>query len=227
MKVVAFVPMKLNNERLPNKNTLPFTNGKPLLTYILDTLSRVANIDETYAYCSSDAVKAYLPPTVQYLSRSPSLDASTTRINEVMQSFARDVEADIYVLAHATAPFLAAGSIELGVRKVLGGEYDSALSVVRLQEFLWKNGRPINYNPAEIPRTQDLEPIFSETTGLYVYTRKLILEKNRRIGENPFLVEVSRIEATDINEAVDFDIADAIFGKIFASKPCAMEANGG
>ena len=30
MKVTAFVPMKLNNERLPGKNTKAFTNGKPL-----------------------------------------------------------------------------------------------------------------------------------------------------------------------------------------------------
>lgn len=35
---VAFVPLKLNNERLPGKNTKPFTNGKPLITYILSTL---------------------------------------------------------------------------------------------------------------------------------------------------------------------------------------------
>ena len=29
-KVTAVVPMKLNNRRLPQKNTKSFTNGKPL-----------------------------------------------------------------------------------------------------------------------------------------------------------------------------------------------------
>ena len=29
MKTVAFVPVKLNNERLPGKNTKPFHNGNP------------------------------------------------------------------------------------------------------------------------------------------------------------------------------------------------------
>ena len=28
MKTVAFVPIKLNNERLPGKNIKPFTNGE-------------------------------------------------------------------------------------------------------------------------------------------------------------------------------------------------------
>ena len=34
MKIVAFVPVKLNNERLPGKNTKPFTNGDPLISYM-------------------------------------------------------------------------------------------------------------------------------------------------------------------------------------------------
>ena len=38
MKIIAIVPMKLNNRRLPQKNTKSFTNGKPLCHYILSTL---------------------------------------------------------------------------------------------------------------------------------------------------------------------------------------------
>ena len=33
MKTVAFVPIKLNNERFPGKNVKPFTGGKPLIAY--------------------------------------------------------------------------------------------------------------------------------------------------------------------------------------------------
>lgn len=41
MKIVAIVPMKLNNTRLPQKNTKSFTNGKPLCYYILNTLLKI------------------------------------------------------------------------------------------------------------------------------------------------------------------------------------------
>ena len=50
MKTVAIVPMKLNNRRLPQKNTKPFTNGKPLCWYILSTLLKIDQIDEVYVY---------------------------------------------------------------------------------------------------------------------------------------------------------------------------------
>lgn len=213
MRVVAYVPMKLNNERLPNKNTKPFDNGRPLLNYIFETLLKARGLDGIYAYCSSAEVKQYLPAQVQYLSRSTMLDRSETKINEVMLGFAHAVEADIYVLAHATAPFISVASVEEGISKVVNEGYDSALAVVKLQEFLWKDGKPFNYNPETIPRTQDLAPIYSETTGLYIYTRELIVNENRRIGVRPYLIPVSKVEAVDINEAIDFDIANAIFNR--------------
>lgn len=211
MKIVAYVPMKLNNERLPNKNTKSFDHGRPLLTYIFETLCTTKGLDSVYAYCSSESVKEYLPHQVRYLSRSTSLDRTETKINEVMVSFAQQVDADVYVLAHATAPFISAASIEQGLSKIINEGYDSALTVVKLQEFLWKDSKPFNYNPSLVPRTQDLEPMYAETTGLYIYTQNLILKQNRRIGERPYLIPVSKIEAVDINEPIDFDIANAIF----------------
>ena len=48
MKVAAVVPMKLNNRRLPQKNTKPFTNGRPLCWYILSTLLEVEAIEKVY-----------------------------------------------------------------------------------------------------------------------------------------------------------------------------------
>ncbi len=210
MKTVAFVPIKMNNERLPGKNTKTFSNGKPLISYILETLQKVSLVDEIYVYCSNPAICEFLPDGVKFLQRSNHLDLSTTSFNEVLTSFARDVESDIYILTHATAPFIQPDTFERAVVAVASGEYDSALSVSKLQEFIWKDGKPFNYSTDSIPRTQDLEPLYTETCGMYVYTRQLILGENRRVGHKPYLVEVSKIEACDINEADDFVIADAI-----------------
>lgn len=211
MKTVAFVPIKLNSERLPGKNIKPFDNGKPLIHYILDTLKKVKNIEGIYVYCSSDEIVQYLPEGVKYIKRDPYYDLSTTKFNDVLMSFAEIIKADFYVLTHATAPFISCETIETGINAVISGEYDSALSVNLLQDFLWKDGKPFNYTLDNIPRTQDLEKIYSETCGLYVYSRNLILEQKRRIGETPFLIEVSKVEACDINNEDDFIIANAIY----------------
>lgn len=215
MKIVAVVPMKLNNSRLPQKNTKPFTNGRPLCNYILSTLLTVSSIDEVYVYCSNPEICNYIPDDVKYLRRSNKLDQDTTKINEVLSSFARDVPADIYVLAHTTAPFIKKESIERGLLAVKSGEYDSSFAAKKLQDFLWKNGAPFNYELDNIPRTQDLPVLYEETSGFYIYRNEVMTKLNRRIGKNPFIVEVGEIESIDIDEAEDFIIADAIFNFLY------------
>lgn len=216
MKTVAFVPVKLNNERLPGKNTRPFENGDPLICYILRTLLKVQGLDEIYVYCSDSAIQEYLPEGVVWLRRDPSLDSSSTLILEVLKAFAKDVQADTYVLAHATAPFISRVSIESGIIAVNSGEYDSAMTVKKLREFLWMDGKPL-YDTSRIPRTQDLGDLYAETTGLYVYKRELLMEQNRRTGDRPFLIPVSDVEACDINEPFDFEVANMILNR-FISK---------
>lgn len=214
MKIVAFVPMKLNSERVKNKNIKEFDNGKPLCSYILNTLKKVKNIDEIYVYCSDEKIKKYIPKGVKYLKRSEELDGQKVKINEVLKAFANDVDADYYLLTHATAPFISKETIEKGVEVIKEGKYDSVLSVSKIQEFLWKDGKPFNYSLDSIPRTQDLDPLYAETCGLYIYSKDLILKQNRRIGDNPYLLEVSKIEALDIDTEDDFFVSNAVSSKL-------------
>lgn len=226
MKVVAVVPMKLNNKRLPQKNTKAFTNGKPLCYYILSTLLTVENVDEVYVYCSNPDIKEHLPDGVIYLKRDESLDQDTTRMNEVLQCFAKDVPADIYVMTHTTAPFITKESIEKGLSAVLSGGYDSAFAAKKLQDFLWKDGIPFNYELNNIPRTQDLDPIYEETSGFYIYKENVMKQLNRRIGAKPYIVEVGEIESIDIDEAEDFIIADAVFNHIIIKDALNLKRQG-
>ena len=210
MKVVAIIPIKLNNERLPNKNTKLFSNGKPLCSYIFDTLLKVEKIDEIYIYCSNPKIKEYLPEGITFLRRNQHLDSDTTSMNQVLKEFLDEVDADIYVLSHATSPFIKADTISSALEKVISSGYDSALAVSKLQEFLWRDNKPSNYNLEKIPRTQDLPEMYYETSGFYIFRKIVLQEFGRRIGFKPFLQEVSKIEAIDIDELEDFMIANAV-----------------
>ncbi len=210
MKIIAVVPMKLNSKRLPNKNIKSFTNGKPLCWYILSTLLKVKGIYEVYVYCSSEEICEYIPDGVRYLKRSEDLDQDTTSMNEVLMAFADEVPADVYVMTHTTAPFVRGASIEKGIQEVVQEGFDSAFAAKKVQDFLWKDNKPFNYDLTNIPRTQDLPVIYQETSGFYIF-RKEVIKAGRRIGDNPYIVEVGEIEGCDIDEAEDFIIADAVF----------------
>ena len=115
--------------------------------------------------------------------------------------------ADIYILAHATSPFIKVSSCQNALDCVLSGVYDSAFSAERIQKFAWYQGAPINYDIKDVPRTQDLEPIWVETSAFFMFRREVFLEHHRRIGFQPYIQEVSGIEAIDIDEKRDYDLA--------------------
>lgn len=152
MKTVAFVPIRLNSSRVAGKNLRPL-GGRPLMTYILETLRQVRNIDGTYVYCSDASIAPLLPQGVTLLRRDAALDSDTTLGEQIYDAFTREVEADIYVLAHATSPFIRPQTIEEAVARVQGGTYDSAFSAERIQTFAWYGGRPLNYSLTHVPRT--------------------------------------------------------------------------
>ena len=114
MKVASFIPIKLNNQRLPGKNTM-ILNGRPLCDYIFDTICKVPNIDEKYVYCSNEAILPYVEPYkdkgLQFLKRDKYLDGFQVKGLEIIDRFVKDVDADIYVLTHVTQPFTKPESI--------------------------------------------------------------------------------------------------------------------
>lgn len=211
MKIVACVPIKLNNERMPNKNLRRFDDGTPMAHLVFNTLSSVAEIDEIYCYCSNPAIKEYLTGRVKFLRRIESLDTPETTANDFISAFLSDVDADVIILSHVTSPFLRADTVKKCIAAVKSGEYDSAFSASHVQEFFWQNGSPLNFNPSSIPRSQDLPVLYKETSGCFTFTRQMFLKTGRRIGYRPYICEVDKIEETDINYPEDFEIANAIY----------------
>ena len=209
MKVVAFMPIKLKNERCPGKNTRMLGN-KPLLQYELDSLLSTNLCNQVIVYCSSEDVVPFLPAGVEFSQRPTSLDQPTTNFTQFTECFIAKHDADVYVLAHATAPFISVETMKECINAVTSGEFDSAFCAQRIQTFLWKDGHPLNFDASNLPRTQDLAPIYQETSGVYVFRKDVFSNLHRRIGNNPFIKEVSLKESVDIDEEKDFAVAEAL-----------------
>ena len=214
MNVVALIPIKLGSKRVPQKNIRPFYDGTPLMSFIQRACLNAGNIDEVYVYCSDEAVKEYLLPGVRFLKRPEYLNGDNINANDFIREFIKTIDADIYVNAHTTSPFAKPETIAELVDKVASGEYDSAFCAESIRTFMWQDGKPINFDPDHFPRTQDLPLVYGETSIAYVFTKESFLKHNRRLGSKPYIKEVSKIEAIDIDYPEDFEIANAIYKEI-------------
>lgn len=213
MKTVSFVPIKLNNERLPGKNLKQFSDGTPLVRVILDKLVLLKGdcIDEIYCYCSSKEIVPYLPQGVEWLKRPTFLDDKLCKGRTIYEEFVKTIDADIYVLCHATAPFTTIEHIRECIEAVQSKRYRSAFAGQKLQTFFWKDGKPMNFDLVNPPRTQDLEEIFIENPSPYVFTKESFCENHARSNINPYIAECDAIECVDVDNADDFKLADAVF----------------
>lgn len=213
MKVVAFVPIRLNSKRVVGKN-LKQLGEKPLLQYILETLIKTTTVDEVYVYCSREEIKPYLPEGVKFLKRSETLDCDETLGKEIYDAFVNEVDADVYMLAHTTSPFIKATTIDNAVKQVTEGEHDSAFSAQKVQTFCWYKGQPLNYSLKEIPRTQTIEPVYFETSAFYIFRKEVWTDLHQRIGATPYAAIVDQIEGIDIDNPEDFEFAQKVLPQL-------------
>lgn len=211
MNIVAIMPIKLHNERCPGKNTR-MLGTKPLLQHELDNLKATGLCDSINVFCSSEDVVPFLPEGVNFVKRPEFLDLPTSNFTQIFSLFMEQYPSEIYVYAHATAPFITIETMRQCIEAVKSGEYDSAFCAVKLQDYLWQDGEPLNFDATNLPRTQDLKPIYQETSGVYVFTKEVFEQYHRRIGKKPFIKEVSFKEAVDIDNPEDFDLAEALVG---------------
>lgn len=209
MKIVSFIPIKLNNQRLPGKNTMLLA-GRPMCDYIFSTIADIDIIDEKYVYCSDERIKDFIPEGISFLKRDKYLDGFQVKGLEIIEYFVQDIDADIYVLTHVTQPFTRRDSIEKALKKVINEEYDSAFTAVELKDYCWYKGKPLNYDRKDIVVTQDLEPVYMETGSFFIFTKEMFLTLRQRIGNNPYMHIINQIEAIDVDTAEDFEIAQMV-----------------
>lgn len=184
-----------------------------MMCYLLETLVQVPQIDEVYVYCSSDEVLPLLPPGVKLLKRDTALDSDEALGEQIYDAFVRDVKADVYMLAHTTSPFIKAATISNAIEEVLQGRHDSAFSAQKIQTFAWYGGKPLNYSPTSIPRTQTIEPVYVETSAFYIFKHDMWAQHHRRVGDNPYMAIVGPVEGVDIDYPEDFELAEMMIGK--------------
>lgn len=214
MKTVAFIPMKLNNERTPGKNTKLFSDGTPLCHFVQKTLLKVNNVDEIYVFCSNEKINDYILNGIKFLKRSEILDTKETLCADLISAFTNVVDADIYIMANATSPFISRQTYESCINAVQSGNYTSAFASKKLQNFIWFKNKPLNFALDRAPRTQDMEPAFCELSSPYVFTKEVFKKYHGRTGESPYIHECTEIEAIDIDYPEDFILADVVYENI-------------
>lgn len=207
--------MKANSERVRGKNFREFC-GKPLFRWVLDTLLEIDEIEQVIINTDARQILADNGLTdsnrVMIRDRRPEICGDFVSMNLMIADDIANVDADVYLMTHTTNPLMSADT----VRKALAafreaqaaGRADSLFTVDKMQtRFYRADASPVNHDPNNLVRTQDLEPWFEENSNLYIFTRESFSRTNARIGAKPMMYEGPYFESIDIDTPADWDFA--------------------
>jgi CMP-N-acetylneuraminic acid synthetase len=217
-RVVGLVPMRHDSERVRGKNYRPL-DGRPLFHHVVDALLASGRVDEVVIDTDSPLITedvAATYPDVTVLERPEALRGGHVPMNDVLIHDVQQVEADWYLQTHSTNPLLTPETIRRAVDAFLGarGEHDSLFSVTPLYTRLWTGeGAAVNHDPNVLLRTQDLPPIFEENSCIYIFSGANLIGRHNRIGERPLLFQMDATEAWDIDEELDWKIAEVLYAE--------------
>ena len=217
MKLIALLPMKATSERVPNKNMRDF-DGAPLYHAVMKSLLASKHIEQVVINTDSSVISEnankHFGDKVIIIDRPESIQGGDVSMNIIIDYDLKQLEGEHFLQTHSTNPLLQSETIDRAIETYFERleKYDSLFGVTKVQtRFYDKDANPINHNPEELLRTQDLEPLYEENSNFYIFSKESFANSGqKRIGLTPQIFEVNKLEAVDIDEPEDFKLAELL-----------------
>lgn len=219
MKITAVIPIRKGSQRVKDKNLRPFA-GTTLMEAKIDMLLRVDEIDSIVVNTNSEEAIAivkgkYNGTKVSYHHREEYYASSQCSGSEFFKHLGEVTDTDIFIYSPCTSPFVTPQTVKDCIDKFLKNpDFDCVATVSKIKEFMWENGKPLNYDPTHAPNSQDLPDIVALNFGVSVVARETLIDQCNIIGKKPCFVVTNEIEAVDIDTPLDFYLAEQMYRKV-------------
>ena len=212
-EVVALIPIKEGSMRIPDKNLRPFGGHPTLLHNKINHLREAGCFSHIYVSSDSERIKAITEEcAAEYLPREPYLCTGAARWDEVVVGCMGDIPGDPHVAwAMVTSPLFKdyAKGVSLYLEHL--GEHDSLVATKAIREYLIDEaGRPLFYGfGVWHPYTTEFKPMYAISDALFIARKSDQMLWRYWFGRKPYLMEVSALEAIDVNFEEDLHMAYA------------------
>ena len=217
MKIKALVAVRSGSQRVLNKNMRPFA-GSNLLTLKLEQLKRIDELDGIILNSNDDEMLNIGEKMgVEIVKREQYYASNEVSMSEVYKNMAENCDCDVIAYINVTNPLIKDDTISEIIRfyRENCDKFDSVNSAHLIKEFMFENNKPINYDLKKQPRSQDLPEIFALNFAVSVISKEKMISGKNVVGEKPYIYGIDEIEATDIDNPIDFEFSEFVYKKRF------------
>lgn len=226
VKKIAFVPIRKGSKGIVGKNTKILID-RPLVCWVLDTIVKSKAFDEIFVASDCDSAKRIINDrygsSVRIFDRSTESATDDCNVGRVVSEFLQINQyspQDIFVLFQATSPFTSTSEIYNLLSSLSHYGIDGVIACNRLKRFRWsEQGECLDYTPQHKPMRQQYPGFLVECGAFYAariknivthYNDHYVFTLSGKIAP----IEVSNQTAVDIDEPIDWIIAEHYASKI-------------
>ena len=226
MQIKVVIPAKGHSVRVPGKNLRPFFGEKSLLEICIE---KVKTLGIPVAVNSEDGEILDLATRlgVEAQSRPWELAQPETTPAELARHIAEaNPDADYILYVHCTNPLISVEHFKtiLAIPPEKWKGFDSLNSAYFIQKHVWDGRTPL-YDTNARPGTQGIKNLQALEYSINLISRENLLAYSDFIGKNPAFIMIPHDEVIDIDEELDFEIAQIIYQRRHAPGEKVREMN--
>jgi N-acylneuraminate cytidylyltransferase len=216
------VPVRAGSQRVPGKNLRTFFDSQidgvhhSLLSWKIDNLSKVLGTRQVLVSSNWEAaleVASELGCRVH--RRDEEFCTADAPFDKVIENIARQVTTQHMVWAPVTAPFVSESSIRDFLDTYLEltpeGKRAGLVMASEIRNYFYMSGLPLNFSLGSgHVQTQDIAALTEMAWTFNARPTVSVLEENYMFAENASIYLVDRLTAFDIDNELDFSMAQAL-----------------
>jgi pseudaminic acid cytidylyltransferase len=230
MPNLCIIPARGGSKRIPQKNIKDFI-GKPIIAYSIEAAISSGLFDEVMV--STDdleiaAIAKKYGASVPFMrSDKTANDFATTFdvIHEVVQEYEQlNKNFDFTCCIYACAPFVTNEKLVDSFQILQENKFDSVFPIMPygfpIQRALRKEENKVSffYPEFSLSRSQDLEKSFHDAGQFYWMNTAVCLQKKQILTNNSGSIVLSELEGQDIDNEVDWKLAELKYELIQSTK---------
>ena len=233
MQVLAIIPARGGSKGIPQKNIRPL-RGRPLLAYSIEAVRQAPAVSRVVVSTDDEQIAGVAYRYGAEVIRRPSEISGDTASSESALLHALDFlkenenwEPELVVFLQATSPLRRPEDVQAAVETLQSSGADSLFSACHVEGFTWRaalkgkdeNGaeegaaplRPVNYDPTQRPRRQELsEEILEENGSIYVFKPWVLRQLNSRLGGQITVYRMERLDSFQLDTPGDIPVLETL-----------------
>lgn len=228
MNILAVIPARGGSKAVPHKN-IKDLDGKPLIAYTIEQALGSSMLTDVVVSTDSEDIREV---AMQYGAKAPfirpeELSTDTALALPTIQHAVKEMEAreektyDIVIMLQATSPLRKVEDIEVSLNMLIEEKADAVISVVHVDGWhpmkmkRFSGNMLVDYEkpPIENPPRQILPPVYMMNGAIFATVRDVLMLKNTFQGQKCLGYIMPQERSYDIDNEIDFVIADYILKK--------------